>query len=392
MSSLIGWISGRLPIGWLQLMHNKTRLIAAVGGVTFANVLIFMQLGFMNALFETSVFSHRSFDADIVLVSSDFRSLREASPLPRTRMYQALSVPGVQSATPIYMGTRLWIDKETGDTTNFRVTGIDPYADVFVDQVLSAKSRNLHVPSTAIVDQKTRDFNSNIQATLQSGGKVDVEIGGRAISFVDLFNQGASFDVDGSLIVSDQTFLRLFPNRRPGTPTLVLLKTDDPKQAERISAHINQHVAHGDIRSMTKQAFVDAEQNYQATQTPIGFVFTFGVAIGIVVGLVIVYQVLSTDVQDHLSEYATFKAIGYPKIFFFGIVLEEALSLAALGFVPGFVICLALYQLAAARTGLPITMPWTRPLFVFFLTAAMCTASGMIATRRLNAADPAELF
>lgn len=392
MSSLIGWISGRLPIGWLQLMHNKTRLIAAVGGVTFANVLIFMQLGFMNALFETSVFSHRSFDADIVLVSSDFRSLREASPLPRTRMYQALSVPGVQSATPIYMGTRLWIDKETGDTTNFRVTGIDPYADVFVDQVLSAKSRNLHVPSTAIVDQKTRDFNSNIQATLQSGGKVDVEIGGRAISFVDLFNQGASFDVDGSLIVSDQTFLRLFPNCRPGTPTLVLLKTDDPKQAERISAHINQHVAHGDIRSMTKQAFVDAEQNYQATQTPIGFVFTFGVAIGIVVGLVIVYQVLSTDVQDHLSEYATFKAIGYPKIFFFGIVLEEALSLAALGFVPGFVICLALYQLAAARTGLPITMPWTRPLFVFFLTAAMCTASGMIATRRLNAADPAELF
>lgn len=392
MSSLIGWISGRLPIGWLQLMHNKTRLIAAVGGVTFANVLIFMQLGFMNALFETSVFSHRSFDADIVLVSSDFRSLREASPLPRTRMYQALSVPGVQSATPIYMGTRLWIDKETGDTTNFRVTGIDPYADVFVDQVLSAKSRNLHVPSTAIVDQKTRDFNSNIQATLQSGGKVDVEIGGRAISFVDLFDQGASFDVDGSLIVSDQTFLRLFPNRRPGTPTLVLLKTDDPKQAERISAHINQHVAHGDIRSMTKQAFVDAEQNYQATQTPIGFVFTFGVAIGIVVGLVIVYQVLSTDVQDHLSEYATFKAIGYPKIFFFGIVLEEALSLAALGFVPGFVICLALYQLAAARTGLPITMPWTRPLFVFFLTAAMCTASGMIATRRLNAADPAELF
>ena len=392
MSSLIGWISGRLPIGWLQLMHNKTRLIAAVGGVTFANVLIFMQLGFMNALFETSVFSHRSFDADIVLVSSDFRSLREASPIPRTRMYQALSVSGVQSATPIYMGTRLWIDKETGDTTNFRVTGIDPYADVFVDQVLSAKSRNLHVPSTAIVDQKTRDFNSNIQAKLQSGGKVDVEIGGRAISFVDLFNQGASFDVDGTLIVSDQTFLRLFPNRRPGTPTLVLLKTDDPKQAERISAHINQHVAHGDIRSMTKQAFVDAEQNYQATQTPIGFVFTFGVAIGIVVGLVIVYQVLSTDVQDHLSEYATFKAIGYPKSFFFGIVLEEALSLAALGFVPGFVICLALYQLAAARTGLPITMPWTRPLFVFFLTAAMCTASGMIATRRLNAADPAELF
>ena len=96
--------------------------------------------------------------------------------------------------------------------------------------------------------------------------------------------------------------------------------------------------------------------------------------------------------QDHLSEYATFKAIGYPPRFFFSVVLEEAMSLAALGFLPGLAICLVLYQLAAAKTGLPITMPWTRPLFVFFLTAAMCTISGVIATRRLNAADPAELF
>lgn len=392
MSRIIGGLWGRLPIGWLQLMHNKTRLIAAVGGVTFANVLIFMQLGFMNALFETSVFSHRSFDTDIVLVSSDFRSLREANPLPRSRMYQALAVPGVHYATPVYIGTRFWTDTSTGDTTNFRVTGVDPNADVFDDKDLSAKARQLRLADTAIVDQRTRDFNANIQATLQSGGSVNVEIGGRSISFVSLFDQGASFDVDGSLIVSDQTFFGLFPNRRPGTPTLVLLKIDDPSQAKEITEHINRHLAHGDVKAMTKQAFIEAEQSYQATQTPIGFVFGFGVGIGIVVGLVIVYQVLSTDVQDHLSEYATFKAIGYPPRFFFGVVLEEALSLAALGFIPGLVICLVLYELAAAKTGLPITMPWTRPLFVFCLTAAMCTLSGVIATRRLNAADPAELF
>jgi putative ABC transport system permease protein len=373
-------------------MHNKTRLIAAVGGVTFANVLIFMQLGFMNALYETSVFAHRSLDADIVLVSSDFRALREANPLPRSRMYQALAVPGVRSATTIYMGTRFWTDTATGDITNFRVTGIDPNADVFADRILSEKTRQLRFPDTAIVDQKTRDFNSSIQATLQSGGAVQVEIGGHTLAFVSLFDQGASFDVDGSLIVSDQTFMRLFPNRRPGTPTLVLLKIDNPANADEIAERINQHLAHGDVKAMTKQAFIDAEQSYQATQTPIGFVFTFGVAIGIVVGLVIVYQVLSTDVQDHLSEYATFKAIGYPPRFFFGVVLEEALSLAALGFVPGLAICVILYELAAAKTGLPITMPWSRPFFVFFLTVSMCMASGVIATRRLNAADPAELF
>ncbi len=392
MSWLIGWLWGRLPIGWLQLMHNKTRLFAAVGGVTFANVLIFMQLGFMNALFETSVFVHRSFDADVVLLSTDFHALREASPLPRTRMYQALAVPGVRSATPIYIGTRFWTDKSSGDTTNFRVTGVDPDANAFMDSTLNKKIRCLKLPDTAIVDRRTREFNPAIESQLMSGNEVSVEIGGRTIAFTSLFSQGASFDVDGSLLVSDQTFFRLFPDRKPGTPTLVLLALDDPSHADEIVRHINQHLMHGDVKAMTNQAFIEAEQNYQATQTPIGFVFSFGVTIGIVVGLVIVYQVLSTDVQDHLSEYATFKAIGYPARFFFGVVLEEALSLAVLGFIPGLAICMALYQLAAAKTGLPMTMPWTRPMFVFLLTVGMCTASGMIATRRLNAADPAELF
>ncbi len=171
---------------------------------------------------------------------------------------------------------------------------------------------------------------------MQNGESIQVEITGHSLSFVDLFDQGASFDVDGSLIVSDQTFLRLFPNRRPGTPTLLLLKVKDPAKVEDIAVHVNQHLGQGDVMAMTKSAFIEAEQNYQATQTPIGFVFTFGVAIGIVVGLVIVYQVLSTDVQDHLAEYATFKAIGYPPKFFFSVVLEEALSLATLGFIPAW--------------------------------------------------------
>jgi putative ABC transport system permease protein len=64
-------------------------------------------------------------------------------------------------------------------------------------------------------------------------------------------------------------------------------------------------------------------------------IFGFGVLIGVLVGLVIVYQVLSADVADHMREYATFKAMGYGPRFFLGIVLEEALVLGVLGFLPG---------------------------------------------------------
>ncbi len=73
-----------------------------------------------------------------------------------------------------------------------------------------------------------------------------------------------------------------------------------------------------------------ADLSYQTTQRPTGVIFGFGVAMGVLVGLVIVYQVLSTDVADHLREYATFKAMGYPHRFFLSIVFEEAAILGAI--------------------------------------------------------------
>ena len=155
---------------------------------------------------------------------------------------------------------------------------------------------------------------------------------------------------------------------------------------------IESSMPEGDAIAFSKHDWIMAERSYQATQKPVGFVFGFGVVLGLIVGLVIVYQVLATDVQDHLSEYATFKAIGYPPRFFMSIVFEEAVSLATLGFIPGLVIALILYEVASRATGLPITMPWSRPFLVLFLTVTMCTLSGAIATRRLNSADPAELF
>lgn len=392
MTRWIMRLTGHLPIGWLQLLHNRTRLVAAVGGVTFANVLIFMQLGFMNALFETSVLTHRSLNADIVLISSDFKSLREANPIPRARLYQALSVAGVNRATPLYLGTKFWTDPGTRDTTNFRVIGFSPDERVFTDEDIANKSHGLREPDTAIVDRRTREYSQEIEQVLLQGNRFEVEISGRKIDLIDQFDQGASFDVDGSLLVSDQTFLRMFANRRSGTPTMILIQVEDHTDAVVVAAQINERLPEGDTLAMTKEQFVAAEQEYQATQTPIGFVFGFGVVIGFIVGLVIVYQVLATDVQDHMSEYATFKAIGYAPRFFLGIVFEEAVSLAALGFGPGLLISLSLYRLAAAKTALPITMPWTRPLLVFVLTTLMCTISGAIATKRLNSADPAELF
>ena len=113
---------------------------------------------------------------------------------------------------------------------------------------------------------------------------------------------------------------------------------------------------------------------------------------GFMVGVIIVYQVLSTDVNSHIKEYATFKAMGYNNLYLLGVVFEEAIILAVLGFIPGAIAPLGLYHLTRNATNLPLYMTVARALTVLTLTMIMCVISGAIATRKLQSADPADMF
>ena len=113
---------------------------------------------------------------------------------------------------------------------------------------------------------------------------------------------------------------------------------------------------------------------------------------GFVVGVVIVYQILYTDVSDHLPEYATLKAIGYSDWILLGVILQEALILAILGFIPGYFASYGVYQLLVVITRVPLTMKAAVAVQVFILTLVMCSLSGVIAMNKLRSADPADVF
>ena len=147
-----------------------------------------------------------------------------------------------------------------------------------------------------------------------------------------------------------------------------------------------------DVIVLTRPEFVGREVDYWNGATPIGYVFTFGAIMGIVVGAIIVYQILFSDVQDHLREYATLKAMGYPHGYLTGVVLREAALLATLGFLPGVAATLWLYGHAGAATRLPIEMSAERMAVVLALAVAMCCVSGVLAIRKLRSADPASVF
>ncbi len=244
----------------------------------------------------------------------------------------------------------------------------------------------------ALIDRRTRYPPPGLMAQIDAGTPYRFESRGRTLEVVGAFQIGGGFGADGYMVVSDQTFFRLFPQRAPGAPNHILLTLTPGADRAAVLAALRAKLPSYDAQVRTVAEAAASDQRFQTTQRPVGIVFGFGVVIGFLVGLVIVYQVLSTDVADHIKEYATFKAIGYPQRFFLSIVFEEAAVLALFGFLPGFVISLGLYAAVARAASLPVSMTPERAIGVLVATLAMCAISGAIATRRLKRAEPADLF
>lgn len=391
MTDFLARLLGRLPIGWLQLIHNRTRLAAALAGVMFANVLIFMQLGFLGALVESVALPYRAMNADILISASDANTLADGSPLPRQRMFEALSVPGVDSATPIYFGKMDWKQPD-GTIRTLDVFGVDPSVRAFRLPEVEAALDRLKLSDYAIIDRYTRNVPKSLFASIDAGKPYVFEVKGRTLNVVATFGLGGGFTTDGFLIVSDQTFMKHFPQRVAGAPSHILVRLAPGANRSDVVEQLRRLLPDYDSAVRTIDDAIAKDQRFQTTQRPVGIVFGFGIVIGVLVGIVIVYQVLSTDVADHIREYATFKAMGYPQRFFLGIVFEEAMILALLGFVPGIILSVILYAMVAAVTGLPLGMTTPRAVLVLLGTIAMCTLSGAIATRRLARANPADLY
>ncbi|WP_425091098.1 ABC transporter permease DevC [Tropicimonas sp. S265A] len=391
MTALLTALFGRMPIGWLQLLHNRMRLVAALAGVAFANLLVFVQLGILGALNGTTIAPYALLNADIMVSSSDAKTLTDGSNIARQRLFQALGVPGVADGTPVFIANLDW-QRPDGTTSTLQSFGLPSDAKGFLTAPLADVFGTLVLEDTVLLDRLTRGLPSGALQNVSPEKPFVLEANGRTLSTVGTLEVGGGFSADGTLFASDQTFLRLFANRSSGAPNHILLKVHDGLDPQVVVDRLRRALPTDSVKVNTLSAAAAADLSYQTTERPTGIIFGFGVLIGVLVGIVIVYQILSTDVADHLKEYATFKAMGYDQRFFLGIIFEEAVILALLGFVPGLLISIALYGGMSAATGLPMEMDAVRAGLVFLGTVVACIVSGAIATRRLAGADPADLF
>jgi putative ABC transport system permease protein len=391
-------------VAWLNMMEGRVRTLVSLTGVAFTVFLMLMQLGFLGAVVRTATLLYDHLDFDLLLVSSEYATLRNPGTLPRHQVALARGVDGVQTVLPLGVSRGMWHGPHSGGhglppgRSVILMLGVDPatLGQVFADpdrylfrdsRDLASAGRALNRTGTILLDRTSRpEFGTPEQRRPGS----TTEMNNTDVEIVGEFEIGTGFDYMGMLLTSEDTFQTL--TGRPGSQVSFGLVKLAPGTAPEQARQAVQDAVGPTVRVLTREQLNESECDYWVKQTAVGQFFGLGVLVALVVGSIFVYQMFAGEIRSRLPALATAKALGYSNRFLDGVVLSKALLLALLGFFPGLALSLAFYKLTHDVASIPIAMTLGRAAGVLGLTFLMCLCSGMLAVRRAHTADPAELF
>jgi putative ABC transport system permease protein len=377
------------PLAWSQLSHQKVRLCVALGGIAFANVLIFMQLGFKALFEEGATVLPMSLQGDLFLLNPTTEFIG-ARGFDRIRLGQAASVQGVKSAISLYIGSGPWAYSKEFTSFAGRYLAYNPTQQVFNLPDLNQQQATLNRPHTVLFDRLAKPSFGPIIKELESKGFAASMLNNKRTEVRGAFRLGNSFFIgEGNVVMSESNFAYYFGDNILDQVSVGILKLEAGADWRSVKAGIEATVP--GVKVYNQAELVAKEVTFQETN-PTGPIFGFGALMGIVVGVVIVYQVLYADVSDHLAEYATLKAMGYSDLKLLGVIFQEAIILGTLGFIPGFGASIWMYGFLGGLTRLDLLMTPELALTVFLLTLGMCVISAAIASGKLRSADPADVF
>jgi putative ABC transport system permease protein len=382
---------GNNSIAWLQLIHRKNRLIVTVLGVTFAVLLMFIQLGFRDGLFEDAVTIHKTLQADLVLLHINSERFFEMKPFPRRYLYNLSELDGIASVNPLYFSIGNFKNPSNSVSVPIAICAFMPDKPVFNLPDINQQSEIIKQPNTVLYDRLSRPEYGAIAADFEKAGEVVIQLSNHQTKISGLFSLGGGvMSASGLIVTSDLNYSQIL-DQPLGKVHLGVVKLKSGIDPQSVIVAASKELSK-DVKLITLEEFMKLEKKTLAESTPIGFIFNMGTVIGCVFGGIIVYQILYTQISDSLYIYATFKAIGYANFFLVKVVLQQAFLMSIIGYIPGFACCLYVYSFVQGSTRLPMIMNFDRALIVLLLTIVMCSLAGLLAMNKLRSADPAELF
>lgn len=372
-------------ISWHNTFHNKRRCLAASAGIAFAILLIFMEVGFLDAAKLNAALLYQGLDFDLAIVSRGYVSAERTLPVNAFRILQAGNVPGIASAVPMWIDGAHWTNVADGSSRSCRVVGVRPGDSPFLDPGTATELPLVKRPDSVLVDR----LSSRKYGPWTPGATV--YINNDPLKVTGTFAMGTGLISDGGVIVSRETFGRVTGRGSVADFDVGLLRAEKGYDPEKLAAAV-QSALPGDVLVLTKPELIRKEQFYWVNLKPVGIMFRVGALVAFLIGAVILYQVLSLEISNRMTEFATMKALGYPAQRIYRVGLEQALIFSMLGYIPAFFLAAILYRVVFDLSRLPLFMESARALLVLILTLLMCAIAAVLALRKLKHADPAALF
>jgi len=372
-------------LAWRILSHEKGRTALAMAGVFIAILLVFIELGFFVAVPQGGMLIYDHMRFDLLLCSKDYAFQAEPWQFPRARLAQASAVAGVAQTTPLYFAGGKWQDPSGGVRLDFFAIGFNPAVHPFAVDGIERQQAILGRADTMLVDDTTRPIFGPLTT-----GRV-IAINGRRITIGGQYGLGTGFLGIGVVVMDEANFFRVFAGRQPDAVNLGLITLAPGVDPDRVAGDLRKALP-DDVQVFTRGALQAHEDAYWTMRTSVGLIFGSGLVVSFIVGIMVLYQTLATQITRHLPQIATLKAIGYSDAYLAVVVMIESAIIVVVAFVPAAVAAMAIYALIRSETLLPVVLTVPHLGVVLAITLVMSAASAFLSLSNLRRADPAEVF
>jgi putative ABC transport system permease protein len=324
---------------------------------------------------------------DILLTSKSYFFEGQPFSFPRRRLYQALSLPEVVRAMPVYHNIGRWLNAEARLARDVFVVGFNPSDPVFNVDHIERQTAVLRYSDIILVDVATKsEF-----GPIVPGRRVEIEQRAVTIGGVYDFGTRSRIDRPGVILTSDLNFVRIFKQQQLSEINLGLVLLNPGADQNEVAARLRS-ILPPDTRVFTRKELAIHETAHWVRLTSIGLIFGFGTIIAVVVGSVLLNQTLTSQVRRNLPQYATLKAMGYSDHYLVGIVVVLGTIMVMISYVPAVVTSILIYSVIRRITSLPAEMTIPRLIGVLSIALTMSVGSALLSLRTMRRADPADLF
>lgn len=373
-----------VAVAWNNALQNKKRTATAISGIAFSILLIFMQLGFLDGTKTAAASLFQCFDYDLGVVSDKYSFMGAPGSFDRIRLSQAMVVPEVEDWMTLSAENGWWKNPDTDIESELIIFGISLKERFIKDPDILAGLDTISRREAVMVDL----YSHNSYGDLSIGREVDIN--GRTVNIAAHFTLGVTLFSDGCVIVGNESFSRLtsIPPRQVNYGFLRLHQGADPVAVKDRLADILPN----DVMVFTRDEMIRQDQDYFIAVKPVGIIFELGVVVSFIVGVVILFQVLNTDISNRLNEFATLKAMGFKSFFIYGIGIKQALLYSLLSYFPALAFAAVIFRVVHALSRLPMELTLGMAAFVFSISLLMCVISCVLGLQKVRRTDPAELF